>query len=95
LITFLTLAHLIGQAQEDLKTQEKEIIFLTLDGDALDYSASFKFMFDMINGYFPSGHKNEQRILVEHIHSIIELQSLSMTEKLWVRKDRSLHYHFN
>jgi hypothetical protein len=44
-------------------------------GDALDFSVLFKFMFDMINGYFSAGNKNEQRISVEHIHSIIELQS--------------------
>ncbi|CAF0844539.1 unnamed protein product [Adineta steineri] len=84
LIAFLTLAHLIGQEQNELKKQDKEIIFLTLDGDAMDYSASFKFMFDMINGYFPNGDKNEQRIKPEHIHSIIELQGLSMTDKLWL-----------
>ena len=84
LITFLALAHLIGEKQDQLKNQEKEILFLTLDGDALDYSASFRFMFDMINGYFPAGNQDEQRISIEHIHSIIELQSLSMTEKLWV-----------
>lgn len=88
LITFLTLAHLIGQEQNEFLKQDKEIIFLTLDGDALDYSASFKFMFDMINGYFPSGNKNEQRIKPEHIHSIIEFQSLSMTDKLWVSNSR-------
>ena len=84
LITFLALAHLIGQEQEALKSQEKEIRFVTLDGDTLDYSASFRFMFDMINGYFPAGNKAEQRILVEHIHSIIEFQALSMTENVWV-----------
>ncbi|CAF1000453.1 unnamed protein product [Rotaria sp. Silwood1] len=84
LITFLTLAHLIGQEQDEFKKQDKEIIFVTLDGDALDYSASFKFMFDMINGYFPIGNKNEQPIKIEHIHSIIELQSLSMTKKIWL-----------
>ncbi|CAF4134665.1 unnamed protein product, partial [Rotaria sordida] len=83
LITFLTLAHLIGQEQDEFKKQNKEIIFVTLDGDALDYSASFKFMFDMINGYFPIGNKNEQPIKIEHIHSIIEFQSLSMTNELW------------
>ncbi len=87
LITFLALAHLIGEEQNELKNQDKEIIFITLDGDAMDYSASFKFMFDMINGYFPAGSKNEQRILVEHIHSIIELQSLSMTNKIWVSEE--------
>ena len=84
LITFLALAHLIGEQQDELIQQDKEIIFVTLDGDVLDYSASFKFMFDMINGYFPSGNKNEQRIKLEHIHSIIELQSLSKTNKIWV-----------
>jgi hypothetical protein len=41
----------------------------------------------MINGYFPAGHKNEQCILIEHIHSIIELQSLSMTNKLSVSEE--------
>jgi hypothetical protein len=86
LITFLTLAHLIGQEQDEFKKQNKEIIFVTLDGDALDYSASFKFMYDMIHGYFPYGNKTEQRIKPEHIHSIIELQSLSITDKLWVMK---------
>jgi nicastrin len=89
LITFLALAHLIGEKQDELKNQDKEIIFVTLDGDALDYSASFRFMFDMINGYFPAGNKNEQRILIEHIHSIIELQSLGMTNKLWVSEELS------
>jgi nicastrin len=84
LITFLALAHLIGEEQDEFIKQAKEIIFVTLDGDALDYSASFKFMFDMINGYFPSGNKNEPRIKPEHIHSIIELQSLSKTNKIWV-----------
>ncbi|CAF3076566.1 unnamed protein product [Rotaria sp. Silwood2] len=84
LITFLALAHLIGQEQDEFKKQDKEIIFVTLDGDALDYSASFKFMFDMINEYFPIGNKNEQPIKIEHIHSIIELQSLSMTQKIWL-----------
>jgi hypothetical protein len=84
LITFLALAHLIGEKQNELKNQDKEIIFVTLDGDVMDYSASFRFMFDMINSYFPAGNKKEQRISVEHIHSIIELQSLSMTNTLWV-----------
>ncbi|CAF0779580.1 unnamed protein product [Rotaria sp. Silwood1] len=82
LITFLTLAHLIGQEQNEFNKQDKEIIFLTLDGDALDYSASFKFMFDMINGTFPTGNQNEEPIKIEHIHSIIEFQSLSLTDKL-------------
>ncbi|CAF0977290.1 unnamed protein product [Rotaria sordida] len=82
LITFLALAHLIGQEQNEFKQQDKEIIFVTLDGDALDYSASFKFMFDMINGSFPIGNQNEEPIKVEHIHSIIEFQSLSLTDKL-------------
>jgi nicastrin len=86
LIAFLALAHLIGQAQEEFDKQEKEIIFVTLDGDALDYSASFKFMFDMINGYFPNGDKNEERIKVEHIHSVLEFQSISLTDKLWVSR---------
>lgn len=84
LITFLSLAHLIGQEQDELKKQDKEIIFVTLDGDAMDYSASFKFMFDIINGYFPMGSKNEQPIKVEHIHSIIEFQALTMNEQLWL-----------
>lgn len=88
LITFLALAHLIGQEQDALKSQEKEIRFVTLDGDAMDYSASFRFMFDMINGYFPAGNKAEQRILVEHIHSIIEFQALSMTDNVWVSAKR-------
>jgi hypothetical protein len=82
LITFLALAHIIGQAQDEFINQNKEIIFVTLDGDALDYSASFRFMFDMMNDYFPTGDKNEERIKIEHIHSIIELQSLSITDKL-------------
>jgi nicastrin len=84
LITFLALAHLIGQEQTLFNNQNKEIIFVTLDGDALDYSASFKFMFDMTNSFFPAGNNKEQRINVEHIHSVIELQSLGMTEKIWV-----------
>jgi hypothetical protein len=92
LIAFLALAHLIGQEQDEFKKQGKEILFVTLDGDAMDYSASFKFTFDMINGYFPIGNKNEQRIKFEHIHSIIELQSLSMTNKLWVCKKKFLVY---
>jgi nicastrin len=95
LITFLALAHLVGQEQDEFKKQDKEIIFVTLDGDALDYSASFKFMFDMINGYFPAGNKSEQLIKPEHIHSIIELQSLSMTNKLWVRGKIRLYYQYN
>lgn len=85
LITFLALAHLIGQAQNEFNQQDKEIIFVTLDGDALDYSASFKFMYDMVNGNFPTGNKNEQPINVEHIHSIIEFQSLSLTNNISVR----------
>jgi nicastrin len=86
LITFLALAHIIGQEQEEFIKQNKEIIFVTLDGDALDYSGSFRFMFDMINGYFPAGDKNEERIKIEHIHSVIEFQSLSLTDKLSVSK---------
>ncbi|CAF2656258.1 unnamed protein product [Rotaria sp. Silwood2] len=82
LITFLALAHLVGQEQNEFNQTDKEIIFVTLDGDVLDYSASFKFMFDMINGYFPTGGQNEEPIKVEHIHSIIEFQSLSLTDKL-------------
>ncbi|UJR37534.1 hypothetical protein I4U23_030236 [Adineta vaga] len=77
LITFLSLAHLIGQAQEDLNKLDKEIIFVTLDGEALDYSASFRFLFDMEHGYFPNEDKTEERIKKEHIHSIIEFHSLS------------------
>ncbi|CAF3416527.1 unnamed protein product [Rotaria socialis] len=84
LITFLALAHLIGQEQDELKKQNKEIIFVTLDGDAMDYSASYKFMFDMKNGDFPLGNKNEQPIETKHIHSIIEFQSLSMNSELWL-----------
>jgi nicastrin len=97
LITFLALAHLIGQEQDEFKKQDKEIIFVTLDGDALDYSASFRFMFDMINGYFPNGNQNEQRIKPEHIHSIIELQSLSMTKNIWVSDAKffSLYQNLN
>lgn len=86
LISFLALAHLIGQEQEALKNQEKEIRFVTLDGDALDYSASFRFLFDMVNEYFPTGNANEQRIRIEHIHSIIELQALSLTKNIWVNE---------
>ena len=87
LVTFLALAHLIGQEQGKFGGKDsKEIVFVTLDGDALDYSASYKFMFDMINGYFPNGDTSEQRIKVEHIHSVIELQSLSMTQDLWVSR---------
>ena len=85
LLLFLTLAHLIGQEQNEFNQQNKEILFVTLDGDALDYSASFRFMFDMESGYFPSGDKNEERIQVEHIHSVIEFQSLSFTQNLSVR----------
>ncbi len=44
LITFLALAHLIDEQQDVFRKQDKEIIFVTLDGDALDYSASFKFI---------------------------------------------------
>lgn len=84
LISFLALAHLIGQEQKALQSQEKEIRFVTLDGDALDYSASFRFMFDMVNEYFPAGNVTEQRIRIEHIHSIIELQALSPTKDVWV-----------
>ena len=84
LITFLALAHLVGQAQVEFNQQGKEIIFVTLDGDALDYSASFKFMFDMLNGYFPTGDSSEQRIKVEHIHSVLELQSMNPMGKLRV-----------
>ncbi|UJR08681.1 hypothetical protein I4U23_012939 [Adineta vaga] len=84
LISFLALAHLIGQYQEEFQKQNKEIIFVTIDGDALDYSGSIKFMYDMTKDYFPVGNKNEQRIKPEHIHSIIELQSLSMTDKVWL-----------
>ncbi|CAF1291372.1 unnamed protein product [Adineta steineri] len=82
LITFLALAHVIGQEQKEFNKQDKEIIFVTLDGDALDYSASFRFLFDMNNDYFPAGDKNEQRIKIEHIHSIIEFQSLSFSNNL-------------
>ncbi|CAF3704592.1 unnamed protein product [Rotaria socialis] len=82
LIIFLSLAHLIGQEQNEFNQQDKEIIFVTLDGDALDYSASFKFLFDMKNGNFPTGNRNEDPIRSEHIHSIIEFQSLSLTDKL-------------
>ena len=89
LLTFLSLAHLIGQEQDKFRQQNKEIIFLTLDGDALDYSASYKFMFDMINKYFPSGNVNEQRILIEHIHSIIEFQSLTKTNQLYLHSQPS------
>ena len=88
LITFLGLAHLIGQAQQDFNSQGKEIIFVTLDGDALDYSASFRFMFDMINGYFPTTDSSEQRIKPENIHSVLELQSLNMMGKLRVSASR-------
>jgi hypothetical protein len=86
LILFLALAHLIGQEQEEFNRQNKEFIFVTLDGDALDYSASFRFMFDMESEYFPNGDKNEERIQFEHIHSIIEFQALSFTDELSVRK---------
>ncbi|CAF3892928.1 unnamed protein product [Adineta steineri] len=82
LITFLALAHLIGQEQKEFNKQDKEILFVTLDGDGLDYSASFRFLFDMNNDYFPAGDKNEQRIKIEHIHSIIEFQSLSFSNNL-------------
>ncbi|CAF1372691.1 unnamed protein product [Adineta ricciae] len=82
LIAFLSLAHLIGQAQEDLNKIEKEIIFVTLDGDALDYSGSFRFMYDMENNYFPTDSKDEERIRKEHIHSVIEFQALSFTGQL-------------
>ncbi|CAF4625431.1 unnamed protein product, partial [Rotaria magnacalcarata] len=71
-----------GQEQNEFNQQDKEIIFVTLDGDALDYSASFKFLFDMKNGDFPTGNRNEDPIRSEHIHSIIEFQSLSLTDKL-------------
>ncbi len=86
LIIFLTLAHLLGQEQIEFNKQNKEIIFVTLDGDALDYSASYRFIYDMNSGYFPAGDKNEERIKVEHIHSIIEFQALSFTENLSVSK---------
>jgi hypothetical protein len=86
LIIFLALAHLIGQEQEEFNKQNKEIIFVTLNGDALDYSASFRFIFDMNSGYFPAGDKKEERIKIEHIHSIIEFQSLSLTENISVSK---------
>ena len=100
LIMFLVLAHLIGQEQNEFKDQNKEIIFVTLDGDALDYSASYRFMFDMINKDFPISNQNEEPIEVEHIHSIIEFQSLSLTDKLSVRKSNGklvhcLHYSFD
>ncbi len=94
LIIFLSLAHLIGQEQNEFIKQNKEIIFVTLDGDALDYSASFRFIYDMNSGYFPAGDKNEQRIKIEHIHSIIEFQSLSLTENLSVRKSFRNISHF-
>lgn len=80
LLMFLTLAHLIGQEQENFNQQNKEIIFVTLDGDAFDYSASFRFIYDMENGYFPSGNSDEERTQAEHIHSIIEFQSLSFPQ---------------
>jgi nicastrin len=86
LILFLALAHLIGQEQEEFNQHNKEFIFVTLDGDALDYSASYRFMFDMESGYFPNGDKNEERIQFEHIHSVIEFQAMSFTDKLSVRK---------
>ena len=86
LIIFLALAHLIGQEQEEFLKQNKEILFVTLDGDALDYSASFRFLFDMSSGYFPNGDQNEGRIQFEHVHSVIEFQSLSFTDTLSVRK---------
>jgi hypothetical protein len=94
LITFLALAHIIGQEQDEFNKQNKEIIFVTLDGDALDYSASFRFMYDMTNGDFPAGDKNEERIKIEHIHSVIEFQSLSLTSKLSVSKSLS-HLNFS
>ena len=84
LISLLALAHLIGQIQDEVRKQNKEIVFLTIDGDTLDYSGSIKFIYDMNRGSFPAGSKNEQRIKPEHIHSIIELQALSMTDQLWV-----------
>ncbi|CAF0819394.1 unnamed protein product [Adineta ricciae] len=84
LISLLALAHLIGQVQDEVRKQNKEIVFLTIDGDTLDYSGSIKFIYDMNRGSFPMGNKNEQRIKPEHIHSIIELQALSMTDQLWL-----------
>ena len=42
-------------------------------------------MFDMINEYFPIRNRNEQPIKTEHIYSIIEFQSLRMTNQLWIR----------
>jgi nicastrin len=86
LITFLALAHLVGQEQTEFNKTNKEIIFVALDGDALDYSGSFRFMFDMKNGYFPNGDQNEERIQFEHIHSVIEFQSLSFNQNLSVSK---------
>ena len=85
LISFFALAHLIGQEQNEFLSSNKEILFLTLDGDALDYSASFRFMFDMAKNDFPTGNPDEQRIQSRHIHSIIELQSISNSEQIWVR----------
>jgi len=80
LLVFLSLAHLIGQEQENFNQQHKEIIFVTLDGDAFDYSASFRFIYDMEKGFFPSGNADEERIQIEHIHSIIEFQSLTFPD---------------
>lgn len=86
LILFLTLAHLIGQEQEEFNRQNKEIIFVTLDGEAFDYSGSFRFLYDMENGNFPNGDKTEQPIQIEHIHSVIEFQALSFTENISVSR---------
>ena len=84
LILFLTLAHLIGQEQDQFNRQNKEIIFVTLDGEAFDYSGSFRLLYDMENEYFPNGDTTEQRIQFEHIHSVIEFQALSFTRNLSV-----------
>lgn len=84
LILFLALAHLVGQEQKEFNQQDKEIIFVTLDGEALDYSGSFRFLYDMEKGYFPTGDLSEKAIQFEHIHSVIEFQALSFTERLSV-----------
>ncbi|CAF1285875.1 unnamed protein product, partial [Didymodactylos carnosus] len=93
LITFLSLAHIIGSNAlliAKLKEQERDILFLTLDGDSLDYSASYRIIFDMNNNLFPSTEsKYEERIKLDHIHSIIEIQSIGLAgdNKLWIHTD--------
>lgn len=89
LIIFLALAHLVGQEQNKFNQQDKEIIFITLDGEAFDYSGSFRFLYDMENGFFPTGDNSEERIQFEHIHSVIEFQALSFTEYLSVSQSCS------